>query len=105
MKRDGFIGLFLLLALLAACSSVPEPEAVEPVETPSPELLAIDSLMWQQPDSALLALMAYEGDASEYNNHYAQLLTSELLYKNDYEQTNRRELQQAVAYFDSLQSH
>jgi tetratricopeptide (TPR) repeat protein len=97
MKHDGFIGLFLLLALLAACTSVPEP-----VETPSPELLAIDSLMWQQPDSALLALMAYEGDASEYNHHYAQLLTSELLYKNDYEQTNRRELQQAVAYFDSL---
>jgi hypothetical protein len=97
MKHDGFIGLFLLLALLAACTSVPEP-----VETPSPELLAIDSLMWQQPDSALLALMAYEGDASEYNDHYAQLLTSELLYKNDYGQTNRPELQQAVAYFDSL---
>ena len=58
--------------------------------------------MWQQPDSALLALIAYEGDASEYNNQYAQLLTSELLYKNDYEQTNRRELRQAVVYFDSL---
>ena len=100
MKRHYPIGLFLLLALLASCSSVPEP-----VEGPPPALQAIDSLMWQQPDSALLALMAYEGDASEYNHHYAQLLTSELLYKNDYEQTNRRELQQSVAYFDSLQSH
>jgi len=87
----------LLIGLLAACAKVPEP-----VEGPTPALQAIDSLMWQQPDSALLALMAYKGDASEYNHHYAQLLTSELLYKNDYEQTNRPELQQAVAYFDSL---
>ena len=106
----------LLIGLLAACTSVPEPErSLSPrllskveaskgrrVEGPTPALQAIDSLMWQQPDSALRALMAYEGDASEYNNHYAQLLTSELLYKNDYAQTNRPELQQAVAYFDSL---
>ena len=105
MKRRFPIGLFLLLALLASCSSVPEPAVAEQsrsIEGPTPKLSSIDSLMWQQPDSALLALMAYEGDASEYNNQYAQLLTSELLYKNDYEQTNRPELQQAVAYFDSL---
>ena len=106
----------LLIGLLAACAKVLEPErSLSPwllskveaskgrrVEGPSKELSAIDSLMWQQPDSALRALMAYEGDASEYNGHYAQLLTSELLYKNDYEQTNRRELRQAVVYFDSL---
>ena len=91
------MGLWFGLALLAACTKAPEP-----VEGPTSKLSSIDSLMWQQPDSALQALMAYEGDASEYNNHYAKLLTSELLYKNDYEQTNRRELQQAVAYFDSL---
>ena len=85
--------------------AVPEPAVAEQsrsIEGPTPALQAIDSLMWQQPDSALLALMAYEGDASEYNHHYAQLLTSELLYKNYYAQTNRPELQQAVAYFDSL---
>ena len=106
----------LLIGLLAACAKVPEPErSLSPrllskveaskgrrVEGPTSALQAIDSLMWQQPDSALLALMAYEGDASEYNHHYAQLLTSELLYKNYYAQTNRPELQQAVAYFDSL---
>ena len=87
----------LLIGLLAACAKVLEPErSLSPwllskveaskgrrVEGPSKELSAIDSLMWQQPDSALRALMAYEGDASEYNGHYAQLLTSELLYKND----------------------
>ena len=37
-----------------------------------------------------------------YNGHYAHLLLSELLYKNDYKQTNRQDLQKAVAYFDSL---
>ena len=78
-----------------------------------PELAAIDSLMWQQPDSALAVLLNYLDDDSRdaarhvstnetFDNHYAQLLTSELLFKNDYAQTNRTELLQAVAYFDSL---
>jgi hypothetical protein len=104
----GIIHIIVLLSamsFLAACSSAPEPAVAEQsrsIEGPTSKLSAIDSLMWQQPDSALMALMAYEGDSSEYNHHYAQLLTSELLYKNDYEQTNRPELQQAVVYFDSL---
>ncbi len=87
--------------------------APEPDEGPSPELAAIDSLMWQQPDSALAVLLNYLDDDSRdeahhvstnetYDNHYAQLLASELLFKNDYAQTNRTELLQAVEYFDSL---
>jgi tetratricopeptide (TPR) repeat protein len=40
--------------------------------------------------------------STAYNCHYAHLLLAELLYKNDYAQTNRTELLQAVAYFDSL---
>ena len=92
---------------LAACVKVPEP-----VEGPSPELCAIDSLLWRQPDSAIACLLPYFdscGDAgfcvstaTAYNRHYANLLLSELLYKNDYPQTNRTELLQAVAYFDSI---
>ena len=39
---------------------------------------------------------------AEYNRHYANLLLSELLYKNDYAQTNHLALLQAVRYFDSL---
>ena len=81
--------------------------------TASPELSAIDSLMWRQPDSALAVLMDYLSDngrdgvhtvstTTEYENHYGHLLLSELLYKNDYKQTNRRDLQKAVTYFDSL---
>ena len=37
-----------------------------------------------------------------FNNHYAQLLTSELLFKNNFAQTNRTELMAAMDYFDSL---
>ena len=102
MKRFGWIGLLLLLAL-AACTSRSK-QVPEPVEWPSPELSAIDSLMWHQPDSALARLNPYFDTCTttEYNCHYANLLLSELLYKNDYAQTNRPALSQAVAYFDSL---
>jgi hypothetical protein len=90
---------------------VPEPsvpEANRKVEGPSLALSAIDSLMWRQPDSALALLLPYfdtccrdvarnvypenSNDNSEdvacyvstaYNRHYAHLLLSELLYKND----------------------
>ena len=108
------------------------------------ELSAIDSLMWQRPDSALMRLLPYfdtcrdvsrnvsengnnnlSGDVSRnvsenednnmsgdvsgnvstataYDRHYAHLLLAELLYKNDYGQTNRKDLLKAVDYFDSL---
>ena len=145
--RRFVIGLFVLLTL-AACNrpdtdlvetqratsqieQVPEPvvpEAHRRVEGPSPELSAIDSLMWHQPDSALACLIPYfdtcrdvacnvypenhNGNSEDvaryvstnvaFNRHYAHLLLSELLYKNDYAQTNRPALWQAVRYFDSL---
>ncbi len=110
----------LLLGLLAvaACTSktkVPEPAVAEhgrSVEGPTPELLAIDSLLWHQPDSALTCLLPCfdtcidtkfcVSTATAYNRHYAHLLLSELLYKNDYAQVNRTELLQAVAFFDSI---
>ena len=113
MKRHCLIGL-VLLAALAACT--PSPKDVEPVETPAPELVpepvegregptlplqAIDSLMWQHPDSALQCLLACRdvsqnvsenandtlGDVSgnvsttTFDDHYANLLLAELLYK------------------------
>ena len=121
MQRTGFIGLLIGLAFMVACTS--KPQVPEPVEGSNPELSAIDSLMWQQPDSALVMLLEYlscrdamiassidtmdtmrriQCVSTTFNTHYAQLLTSELLFKNDYAQTNRTELLQAVAYFDSL---
>ena len=65
--------------------------------------------MWTQPDSAFAFLLAFaespEADSlDEFNRHYFQLLASELLYKNDYEQTNRDELLKAVAYFDTIEN-
>ena len=99
----------LALAFLVACNS--NKQAPELVEGPSRELSVIDSLLWRQPDSALACLLPYFDtccrDAARqvstvYNRHYAHLLLAELLYKNDYAQTNRAELLQAVAYFDSL---
>ena len=95
----------LVLVLLAACT--PSKQAPEFVEGPNPKLSAIDSLMWRQPDSALAVLQQFaassEADSlDKFNEHYCQLLISELLYKNYYDQTNREELLKAMAYFDSL---
>ena len=105
--------LFVVGMLLLLCAACHTPTREAQRATSQQELSAIDSLMWRQPDSALAVLMKYlsdEGrDAARYastdetfDNHFAQLLASELLYKNDYEQTNRLELQRAVGYFDSL---
>ena len=63
--------------------------------------------MWQRPDSAFALLIDFaaspEADSlDEFDLHYFHLLLSELLYKNDYQQTNRKDLLRAVAYFDSL---
>lgn len=89
----------------AACS--PSVKVPEPVEGPSLELSSIDSLMWKQPDSALAQLQRFVASPAAdsldvFNGHYCQLLISELLYKNDYIQSNRENLIRAVDYFDSL---
>ena len=102
MKRILYIiGLGVGLAMLAACNT-----SVEPMERPSQELEEIDTLMWQQPDSALKVMLEFaeSGRADsldEFDGHYCQLLISELLYKNNYAQTNREDLLKAVDYFDN----
>ena len=133
MRKTGLIGLLLGLSFMVACTS-PDDGSIETRIIASPknkalqELSAIDSLMWQWPDSALMCLLPYfdtcrdvacnvypennNGDLEdlaryvstnvEYNRNYANLLLSELLYKNNYAQTNRPALLQAVTYFDSL---
>lgn len=110
------LSIILAFFFVAACHhpvKVVEPAAPEAprrVETPSSELVAIDSLMWRQPDSALVCLLPYFDTCSDgmskistpYDKHYANLLLAELLYKNYLPQENRKKLQQAVAYYDSL---
>ena len=107
MKAKLFVIGLLFLAFVACTSRAKVAEHGRNEEGPNPELSAIDSLMWRQPDSALAVLQQFaassEADSlDELNGHYCQLLISELLYKNDYGQSNRPALQQAVAYFDSL---
>ena len=105
MKWKISIVFSLVLVLLAACT--PSKQTPESVEGPNPELSAIDSLMWRQPDSALAVLQHFAGSPQadsldKLNGHYCQILISESLYKNDYGQSNRPALQQTVRYFDSL---
>ena len=108
MNIHHIIGVLALL--LVACTQsnkVPETSAPELVEGPTYELSQIDTLMWHHPDSALAVMMEFadspKADSLDvFNGHYCQLLVSELLYKNDYGQSNRTELLQTVHYFDSL---
>ena len=90
MKRFGIIGWFMLL--MVACAKHPTADRMA-----SSELARIDTLMQIQPDSALTLLLDEEMD-----DPYYQLLLSEALYKNDCAQTNRDELLEAMAYFDSV---
>ena len=91
--------------MLVACSK--PAEVPEPVEGPTQELAAIDILMWHHPDSALAVMMEFaaspEADSLDvFEGHYCQVLIAELLYKNFYKQSNRKDLLKAVHYFDSI---
>ena len=120
MKRWFYIGIVLLVAVVVGCNTPPpvghplsEGEGTSPRPSPGGEGVAsrtlenIDSLMWRQPDSALAVMMKFAGSAAsdsldEFNGHYCQVLISELLYKNYYRQSNRKDLLKAVGYFDSI---
>ena len=71
--------------------------SVETVHAPSQRLAAIDTLMQSRPDSALTLLLD-----STINDPYYQLWLAEALYKNYYDQINRSDLLDAMAYYDSL---
>ena len=108
MKRWFYIGIVLLVAVLGC-----KPPTTSPQPSPGGEGVAsrmlenIDSLMWRQPDSAFAMLQEFASSAAadsldEFNGHYCQVLISELLYKNYYRQSNRKDLLKAVGYFDSI---
>ena len=70
-------------------------------------LEGIDSLMWKEADSALKVMLEFAGSEAAdsldvFEGHYCQVLVAELLYKNDYGQSNRKDLLKAVRYFDSI---
>ena len=108
------------MAVLVGCERLPRPAATpsqrgttSPQPSPggegvaSRELENIDSLMWWRADSALAVMMEFAGSLEAdsldaFNGHYCQVLIAELLYKNDYRQSNRKDLLKAVDYFDSI---
>ena len=108
-KRIFFIGIFIqwmiccgMIYFLGSCQ-----KEETNITLPHPALMEIDSLMWKQPDSAFARLREFAASSKAdsldvFNGYYCQLLISELLYKNYYEQSNREELLKAVDYFDSL---
>ena len=101
------MSLLVELAMLVACSQPTKVEVPEPVEGPTLVLSQIDTLMWHQPDSALAVMMEFaaspEADSLDvFEGHYCQVLVAELLFKNDYAQSNRTEVLKAVRYFDSI---
>ena len=108
MKLRVYIGI-VLIVLVAGCNTPP------PVGHPLSEgeglahkaLEEIDSLMWEQADSALAVMMEFAGSEAAdgldaFKGHYCQVLIAELLFKNDFGQSNREEVLKAVGYFDSL---
>ena len=101
------IGILLVLLLFPYCGRQDARQMEGQGSSPHAALAEIDSLMWRQADSAFVLLQEFvvSPEAEEldtFDGHYCQVLISELLYKNDYEQTNREDLLQAVSYFDSL---
>ena len=131
MKLIGYIGI-VLMAVMVGCkphttSPRPSPggEGVDSpalTGTPNPPayghplkrgkaaheaLEGIDSLMWVEADSALKVMMEFAASPeaeslNEFEGHYCQVLVAELLFKNDYGQSNRTEVLKAVHYFDSI---
>ena len=120
MKLRVYIGI-VLMAVLAGCGEgLPRPAATpsqrgttSPRPSPGGEGVAslmlenIDSLMWRQADSALKVMLEFAGSEAAdsldaFEGHYCQVMVAELLFKNDYGQSNREEVLKAVHYFDSI---
>ena len=98
-----------LAMMVASC----ETHTTSPRPSPSGEGVAslmlenIDSLMWVEADSALTVMLEFAGSEEAdsmgaVEGHYCQVLVAELLFKNDYAQSNRAEVLKAVGYFDSI---
>ena len=100
------IGILLMLLLFPYCGRQEARQMEGQSSSAHAALAGIDSLMWRQPDSAFAMLQEFASSAAadsldEFNGHYCQVLISELLYKNYYRQSNRKDLLKAVGYFDS----
>ncbi len=106
MKTGRVLWGVMLLAAFLSCSRA-KPGFCPPATSAGSTLAAIDSLMGQQPDSALSLLLAFSQThdterLAPYDRHRFHLFLSEALYKNDCGQSNRDAVLKARPYFDSL---
>lgn len=106
-KCLSFICVLAWMLLFACCGGERARQPEEQGSSAHAALAEIDSLMWRRADSAFAVLQEFVvGPEAEeldtFDGHYCQVLISELLYKNDCEQTNREDLLQAVVFIDSL---
>ena len=101
------IGVMLVLLFFPYCGRQDARQMEGNGSSAHAALAEIDSLMWRRADSAFVLLQEFVvspevEELDTFDGHYCQVLISELLYKNDCEQTNREDLLFAVDYFDSL---
>ena len=101
------IGILLVLLLFPYCGRQEARQMEGQSSSAHAALAGIDTLMWHHPDSALAVMMEFAGSEAAdslgvFEGHYCQLLIAELLFKNDYGQSNREEVLKAVHYFDSI---
>jgi tetratricopeptide (TPR) repeat protein/DNA-binding CsgD family transcriptional regulator len=101
------IGILLMLLLFPYCGGREAQPSEVKDNNAHAALAEIDSLMWRRADSAFVLLQEFvvSPEAKEldtYDEHYCQVLISELLYKNYKQQSNRNDLLRAVDYFDSI---
>lgn len=95
-------GLLLFLGLLTSCNK----QSNNSIDNNSilffnDNLIQIDSLMQNYPDSALMLLIE-PASFVKLDECYWNLLLSEALYKNDNPQLNRSELLNTIPFFDSI---
>ena len=101
------IGILLVLLLFPYCGGREAQPSEGKDNNAHAALAEIDSLMWRRADSAFVLLQGFVvgpevKTLDTFDWHYCQVLISELLYKNNCDQTNREDLLKAVDYFDSL---
>ena len=108
MKLWIYIWIVLMMAVMGCNAPTTSPRPSSGGEgVASRALESIDSLMWHHPDSALAGMMEFAASPKAdslnvFEKHYCQVLVAELLFKNDYGQSNRAEVLKAVHYFDSI---
>ena len=103
MKRFGFIGCFLLL-MVASCSQTFEKKE-HWQENSYPHVVAVDSLLQRDPDSALAYLEYFFkscGPTPSPGFEYTSLMLSEASFKVRREVAYCDEVGKSLVYFDSL---